>query len=97
MRGRLGLRARWAVVAVMVGAALAACGDDKKDTATVSQTTAAPATDSGTISLQAGLNDKQDPTIVVTEFLPEVVNVSAGGTVEWRIAAIGSRSARSAV
>jgi plastocyanin len=56
---------------------LGACGDDKDEPS---------ATDTGPsqVSVLAGLNDQQDPTIAVLEFLPGAVSVKAGAAVEWR-------------
>jgi plastocyanin len=55
---------------------LAACGDDGDEPSSP----AAPST----VNVLAGLNDQQDPNIVVTEFLPEAASIVAGSTVEWR-------------
>ena len=72
-----GARSRWLVLGVAAVVLLGACGDDKKKSA---------ATDTGPsqVSVLAGLNDQQDPNIVVTEFLPGDISVKAGAAVEWR-------------
>ncbi len=57
-------------------AVIAACGGDDDGAAT------RPAT----VTVVAGMHDPQDPTIAVLEYLPESVTVTAGSTVEWRIA-----------
>ena len=62
--------------------ALAGCGDDEEPSASGGQTTS-PVVD--TLTVQAGINDPQDPNIAVTEFLPEAVTITAGKSVEWRI------------
>lgn len=72
----------WVAVALVGASALVACGGSKKST--TSATTAA--TGPGTISMRAGLNDPSDPNIAVLQYLPQAVTISAGSTVEWRIA-----------
>jgi len=74
----------WVASTLMVTTVLIGCGDGTKDTATPTSTTA-PAADAGTVNVVAGLNDQQDPTIAVLEYMPESVTVAAGNTVEWRI------------
>lgn len=71
------------VVALVAALALvgAACAGEDEQAA---ETPAAD--DGGVISLRAGLNDPEDPTIAVTEFLPESVTVEAGTTVSWELA-----------
>lgn len=63
------------------------CGDDDEDGAT---TTTAPSDTTDTteaapdgIVVQAGVNDPEDATIAVLEFLPEAIAVEAGSTVTW--------------
>lgn len=81
---------RYAVglVALVAGVSLGGCGTAGKR-ATPSPTTspgrAGPASD-GAVNLQAGLNDPKDPNIAVLQYLPQSVTVTAGSTVEWRIA-----------
>ncbi len=70
-------RSRWLVLSVVASMLLGACGDDDDDPSTSDD---APAQ----VSLLAGVNDQQDPNIVVTEFLPEAVTVRTGAAVEWR-------------
>ncbi len=85
-------RGSTAVIAVVLGAGLvlAACGDDDEDSAT-SGTTEQPSASSTTTEaaapegfvIGAGLNDPDDSTIAVTEFLPEKVTVPTGTEVAW--------------
>lgn len=70
--------ARWALVGVLLAGMLAACGDDDDDES------AGAAADK--VTLQAGVNDPNDPTIAVTEFLPAAITVAPGTTVEWTLA-----------
>ena len=85
--GRL---AAWAGLALLLTAGLTACGSDKKSTSTSGATTTVGATPTSTagnaLSMKAGLNDPNDPNIAVLQFLPQSVTVTAGTTVEWRIA-----------
>lgn len=78
-RPRWRLSGWWLVeMAILASAAvvlLASCGDD-------SPSEAAP----DTVSVLAGVNDQDDPTVAVTEFLPEAVSVLEGAAVEWRFA-----------
>jgi len=76
------------VVVLLGGTSLVACGSSTKSTATPATTTsAAPtATANGAVSLQTGLNDSKDPNIAVLAYLPQSVTVTAGSTVEWRLA-----------
>lgn len=86
-RRRLALRAT--LLVALVG--LAACGDDSgggRGSATTEGSTSAPRS----VSLRAGLNDPEDPTIAVLEFLPEAVTVAAGTTVEWTFPASEAHS-----
>ncbi len=81
---------RYAVglVALVAGASLGGCGTAAKRATSSPPTspgTAGPASD-GAVSLQAGLNDPKDPNIAVLAYLPQSVTVTAGSTVEWRIA-----------
>ncbi len=71
-------RFRWFAVGVAAVVLLGACGDDGDDTEATD--------DSGPsqVTVLAGINDQQDPTIAVTEFLPEAVSVKAGAAIEWR-------------
>jgi plastocyanin len=89
-RSSKGLRT-WIGVVLLAGTGLVSCGSDSKST---TATTSAPATGAATtapaggaaISMQAGLNDPKDPNIAVLQYLPQSVTITAGGTVEWRIA-----------
>ncbi len=82
-RGRLAV---WGVAATfLAGTTLLGCGSDKKDSTSSTPTTAAAGA-AGTISMQAGLNDPKDPNIAVLAFLPQAVTVTAGSTVEWKMA-----------
>ncbi len=67
---------RLALVAVAV-VLLAACGDDD-DGDSGGQATPT------TVNVLAGLNDQQDPNVVITENLPEAVSIIVGSTVRWR-------------
>lgn len=70
---------------------LAACGDDDDDDAASGSTTEEPSTSSMASEaaapegfvISAGLNDPEDATIAVTEFLPETVTVPVGTDVTW--------------
>ncbi|HEY8491659.1 MAG TPA: plastocyanin/azurin family copper-binding protein [Dehalococcoidia bacterium] len=67
------------LVALLGLAVLAACSDDNgggQDTGAAEDV----------IRLRAGLNDPQNPTIAVLEYLPESVTVARGTTVEWQMA-----------
>ncbi|MEA2932808.1 MAG: hypothetical protein QOI56_1593 [Actinomycetota bacterium] len=77
--------ARGVVLAVVAVVLLAACGSDNNKTTT---TKAQPKT----VNVLAGLEDERDPNIVVTQFLPEAVSITAGSTVEWRFAAVERHS-----
>jgi plastocyanin len=64
------------------------CGDDDEDGATTT-TEASDTTDTTEaapegIVVDAGVNDPEDATIAVLEFLPEAIAVEAGSTVTWR-------------
>ncbi len=76
-------RTTWLAVLVIGLLALSACGDDDDE-----GDSSAPTTQGGEakISLRSGVNDSQDPTIAVTEYLPEGITVTAGTTVEWTTA-----------
>jgi len=82
----------YAGVALLLSATVVACGSDKKSTSTSGATTtvaAAPSSTTGAagaLTMRAGLNDPKDPNIAVLQFLPQSVTVTAGSTVEWRIA-----------
>jgi len=80
-----GGRARRLVLGTMVVALLAACSDGDGD---LTPDTPAPIT----VSVLAGLNDQQDPNVIVNEFLPEAVSIAAGSTVEWRFSGIEPHS-----
>jgi plastocyanin len=69
----------WLAAVLIATTALVACGDDKDD---------APAAQAAPeqVNVLAGLNDPQDPTVAVLEYLPESVTIAAGKSVEWRIA-----------
>ncbi len=87
-KARMGRVRAWAVVTLVAGTSLVACGSSKKSTTSTPTTTAsttAPAA-AGTISMQAGLNDPKDPNIAVLQYLPGSLTVTAGTTVEWKIA-----------
>ncbi len=60
----------------------AGCGDDDNDSsdakAKVEEATADKA-----ITVRAGVNDTEDSTVAVLEFLPEKITVTKGSTVEW--------------
>ena len=73
-----GRRFRGLALGVVAVVLLGACGDNKKD--------GSAASDKGPsqVSVLAGLNDQQDPNIVITEFLPEALSVRTGAAVEWR-------------
>lgn len=78
-------RSRWGwLVAILVATtALVGCGDDEEPSASTGGQTSSTPVD--TLTVQAGINDPQDPNIAVTEFLPEAVTIVAGKSVEWRI------------
>src|ERR1044072_3969186 len=69
-------RSRWLVLSVVAVMLLGACGDDD-DSSTSDD---APSQ----VTLLAGVNDQQDPNLVITEFLPEAVTVRTGAAVQWR-------------
>ena len=75
-------RRGWLVAILVATTALVGCGDDEEPSASGGQTTS-PVAD--TLTVQAGMNDPQDPNIAVTEFLPEAVTIVAGKSVEWQI------------
>lgn len=74
-----------AVLALVAGTSLVACGSSSKSSSS-SATTAASTAGSGVLSVQAGMNDPKDPNIAVLQYLPQSITINAGGTVEWRIA-----------
>jgi plastocyanin len=76
-------RKGWLVAVLVVMTVLVGCGDDEEPSASSGGQTTSTVPD--TITLQAGINDPQDPNIAVTEFLPEAVTIAAGKSVEWRI------------
>lgn len=80
--GRNGRTAAWIGLLVVGLAFLSACGDDDDDESTTATT---PGRESK-ITLRSGMNDPQDRTIAVDEYLPEAVTVTAGTTVEWTTA-----------
>ena len=63
------------------------CGDDDDDDATTtteaSDTTDTTEAASDGIVVNAGVNDPEDATIAVLEFLPEAISVEAGTSVTW--------------
>src|SRR3954470_12272845 len=64
-----------AVVLVTAAFALTACGSDKKDSSS---------SDGGdTVTVQVGLNDPQNRTVAVLQYMPAKVTVKAGSTVRW--------------
>jgi plastocyanin len=85
-------RGALAAVALLVMTGLVACGSDSKSStsATTTPATSTPATGAagatGATSLRAGLNDPTDNNIAILQYLPQSVTVTAGSTVEWRIA-----------
>ena len=89
-RNRASFRAL-AGVALLAMTGLVACGSDSKSSSSSATTTpttaaAAGAAAAGTTSLRAGLNDPNDNNIAILQYLPQSVTVTAGSTVEWRIA-----------
>lgn len=78
----------WGGVVILAATGLVACGSSTKSTAPAAPTTTATpaAAANGAVSLQAGVNDPKDPNIAVLAYLPQSVTVTAGSTVEWRIA-----------
>jgi len=75
---------RWAVLGAVAAVLLAACSDDDDESAIE--------TGPRTVNVLAGLNDQQDPNIVVNEYLPERVSITIGSTVEWRFAGLEPHS-----
>jgi plastocyanin len=71
-------RFRWFALGVAAVVLLGACGDDGDDNEATEDTGPAQ------VTVLAGINDQQDPTIAVTEFLPGAVSVKSGAAVEWR-------------
>ncbi|MDQ3897817.1 MAG: hypothetical protein M3326_11365 [Actinomycetota bacterium] len=76
-----------AAAVLLASITLAACGDDNDSTTSASSPTTAASSGSSasTISMQVGLNDPNDRTIAVLQFMPQSITVTAGTTVEWRI------------
>lgn len=68
---------RLLVVLVALTLLAVACTQDEEQAAET------PAPDGERISLRAGMNDPDDTTIAVTEYLPEAIRVEEGTTVEW--------------
>ena len=63
-----------------VGLLATGCGGDDDDEPSAG---GGGTQESGTIRVQAGVNDPQDRNIAVTEYLPESITVASGTTVEW--------------
>jgi plastocyanin len=70
---------RLLAVLFVLGLLAAGCGDD-------SEPSASPGASDGTIQVRAGVNDGNDLTIAVLEFLPEKLTVESGAKVRWTIA-----------
>lgn len=74
-------RARVSALVVVLALVGAACAGEEEQAAETPG-----ADEEERISLRAGLNDPEDPTIAVTEYLPETVTVETGTTVSWELA-----------
>lgn len=72
-----------ALALVLIGAGCGTTSDDQASTSSTSAAAGSTSVVSQDYVVQAGLNDPKDPTIVVTEFMPEKISVKAGTTVRW--------------
>lgn len=86
----LGCPRRWHVFVVVLTLLGAGCGGDSDEsagpttsTAQQAQQTSSTAAAGAEFVVQSGMNDTRDPTIVVTEFLPEKISVKPGTAVRW--------------
>ncbi len=62
----------------------AGCGDDDNDSSDAkAKAKVEEATADKPITVRAGVNDTEDSTVAVLEFLPEKITVTKGSTVEW--------------
>lgn len=71
-RHRLGW---WVALPLAAAVLLGACGEDEEEKATTTESR---------ITVQAGMNDVDDPNVAVLEYLPESITVTEGTTVEWQ-------------
>lgn len=71
-------RARWSVLLLVLLLLGSACGGDGGEVA-------GDDPEGDVLVVRAGMNDADDPTIAVTEYLPESVTVSPGTTVRWKL------------
>jgi plastocyanin len=86
MAGMRSLRTTTGALLVAVALlGLVACGDDD-DPAVGSGSQGGQGAQTTEISLRAGLNAPNDPTIAVEMYLPETITVTEGTTVSWTIA-----------
>jgi plastocyanin len=85
MVGNRVVRSVAAAAVLLLG--VVACGDDDDasvdDTSSTAEGTPTSLDVPDGIEIGAGVNDPEDPTIVVTEFLPEKVTVAVGTPVTW--------------
>jgi plastocyanin len=85
---RLGLLTRGgALCAAVALVGLAGCGKSSSTkTSSGTTTQSGQSGQSGEIDMRAGLNDPNDVTIAVLQYLPQSITVEAGTTVAWAIA-----------
>lgn len=78
-------RRRWAVAVAAVALLAAGCGDDDDDAGDddTTDTTEASMEAPDGIVIGAGINDPEDATVAILEFMPEAVSVEVGEPVTW--------------